>query len=84
MLDHEIKSLLCCKTKFVEGIIQEMTKFVGEGVRFNCGVGVVCTAQIPLERPAIILQPSDDEATDLQTALGTLFEIQVTPEFMDV
>ena len=41
MLDHEIKSLLCCRTKFVDGISQEMAMFVGEGVRFNCGAGVV-------------------------------------------
>jgi len=65
MLDHEIRSGLCCATKLVEGMGQERTKLVAEDVMFNCGVGVSWRMKIFVEASngiAIILLPSADEA----------------------
>ena len=93
MFDHEIKSPLCCKTKFVEGTSQESAMFVGEGVRFNCGSGVVCEIQIwpkpvlvklvPLDTATSLL-PSAEQKTPYQVERGILFEIQVNPVFVEV
>lgn len=35
-----VKSEFCCKTKFVEGIIQERARLLDAGVMFICGVGM--------------------------------------------
>jgi hypothetical protein len=38
---HEIRSALCCSTKFVEGTIQERLRRLVEVLTFNAGAGVV-------------------------------------------
>ena len=93
------KSVLCCKAKFVEGIIQESLKLVFAGTMFSCGVGVDCEIQIPpptvidwpglfvLGSPAVAatnLCPSAEEATQVQNCTGTQLDVQVAPEFVEV
>ena len=38
-LDHEIKSGLCCTTKFVEGMSQERARLLLEDEMFKFGAG---------------------------------------------
>jgi hypothetical protein len=37
-----LKSEFCCNAKPIEGMVQEMTALLSEGVRLNHGIGVVC------------------------------------------
>lgn len=90
MLDHEIRSGLCCNTKFVEGTIQESPTLPVGVVIFNCGDGEENKVYIPEFVPknptdATSLAPSAEEATLVhQTLLGALFDIHVAPEFVVV
>lgn len=93
----EPKSELCCITKFVEGTIQERSRLVFAVAMFNCGAGVACEIQMPpptvvpglfvLGSPAVAatnLYPSAEEATQVQYCTGTLLDVHVAPEFVEV
>lgn len=80
-----VKSKSCCNTKFVEGTVHESMRLPFVGVIFMEGVGVIREVQIP---PPLMVAtrvfPFADEATDVQYCTGTLLNVQVIPEFVEV
>ena len=87
-----VRSEFRCNPKAVEGTVQERSRLVFEVAMFNCGAGVDCAIQIPppvkgLFSPvaaAANLHPSAEEATQVQFCPGTLLEVHVAPEFVEV
>jgi len=82
-----LRSEFCCKTRSVEGTVQETTRLLLEGAMFSVGSGVVCRVQIPpYQLPATSLFPSAEEATQDQPmpTAGTLFDAQVNPQSDEV
>lgn len=80
-----VKSEHCCNTKFVEGIIHERARLVFAVVRFSNGAGAVCETQIPPPSATTTnILPSADEATEDHKVWGALFDVQVSPEFVEV
>jgi len=91
--DHEIRSVLCCIAKLVEGMVQDTMRLLPDGVMFNCGDGVDCEVQMPkplLTATATNLLKSAETATECQflpgdpKLKGALFVCQVAPEFVEV
>lgn len=91
--DQLDKSVLCCKTKFVEATSHESARLPFVGLALMEGTGVVCNIQMPPPNglgftTADSLPPSAEEATEvpsgLQPPTGRLLEIQVTPKSVEV
>jgi len=62
-----VRSEFCCRTKSIEGTVQERRRFVAEAVALNHGVGVDWEVQMPPPLAnATNLLPSVEEATELQ------------------
>ena len=77
------KSEFSCSTKSIEGTSQARRRLLSERVMFSVGVGSDCEIQIPPPlTTATNLLPSAEEAT--ANASGTLFELQVAPESLEV
>ena len=84
----ELKSKFCCNTKLVEDTIHDRTRFVFAAATLSFGDGVLRPIQIPVcekssRFAATNWEPSADDATQYQEP-GTLLEIHVTPESLEV
>src|SRR5882672_9467553 len=80
-------SVLCCKTKFADGTTQEMLAAAGIGAMATAitGAGVLRRTQIrPFDGAANSTLPSALDATPCQERAGTLFEVHVEPESLEV
>src|SRR2546421_3094828 len=81
-------SVLCCKTKFAEGTTQEMCTAAADSgamATLITGAGVLRRTQIrPFDGAANSRLPSALDATPCQERAGTLFEVQVEPESLEV
>ena len=79
-LDHEIKSLLCFKTKFVEGIIQEKAILEFKCLMFILGATVNCEVQMPPPySTATNLLPSAEQTIATQFVVVSLVGAQLIP-----
>src|SRR5207244_12171696 len=81
----EVKSEFSCRTKSVEGTVQDRSMCVSERVMFNSGAKVVCKVTIsPPEATAANLLPSAEEATACQFRSGAAVANQLPPASVEM
>src|SRR5258707_14358907 len=79
------KSEFSCRTRFIEGTVQERSMCVSERVMFNSGAKVVCNVKIsPPEATAANLLPSAEEATACQFRSGAAVANQLPPASVEM